>query len=133
MKNYIPNFEEFLNESILNEANFLDVWPEMPYGDWKSEYDIPKSVQQELYRSLQSELGSKNVKVKEEIKDLETSPIFKELNSMNEWDAFYDWTNRSESTSIGAWKLKNGEIVVCVYQSYSRSDARTAQVWTITK
>lgn len=132
MKN-LHSFEEFINESILNEGKYLDVWPEMPYGDWKSEYDIPLKVQKGLYTELQLKLGSKTVKVKEDIKDVAKSPIFKEFITIPEWDAFYDWTDRSESTTVAAFELKNGEIMVAVYQSYSKNDPSTTQIWTITK
>jgi len=130
---HIQNFEEFVNESIINEGKFTDVWPTMPYGDWKSEYDIPNSIQKELYLELQSKLGSKSVKVKEDIEDRAKSPVFNEFITMPEWNMFYNWTNRSESTTVAAFELKNGEIAVAVYQTYSRSDPKTTQMWTITK
>jgi hypothetical protein len=132
MKNLLT-FSEFLNESVINEANYLDVWPQMPYGDWKSEYEIPYSVQKDLYSELQSKLGSKTVKVKEDIEDPAKSPIFKALLAMREYDAFWSWTNRSESTTVGAFELPDGEIVVACYQTFSLSDARDTQLWTITK
>ena len=127
MKN-LKTYNEFVNES-----NFLDVWPSMPYGDWKTEYDIPKKIQNELYIALQSELRSKTVKVKEDIEDPKTSLIFKEFVAANEMDAFWSWTNRSESTTVAAHELKNGEIVVAVYQAYDRSEPSTTQIWTIEK
>ena len=126
-------FDEFINESLLNEANFLDVWPKMPYGDWKSEYDISAKVQKELYSELQSKLGSKTVKVKEDVKDTKNSLIFKELATMSQYDSFWSWTNRSESTSVGAFELKNGEIVVAVFQAYSWRNPNETVIWTISK
>jgi hypothetical protein len=127
----LKTFEEFLNESVLNEAKFTDVWPTMPYGDWKSEYDIIPKIQRELYTAVQNELGNKNPKVKEEIKDLAKSPLFKEVLNLADWDAFYNWTNRSESTSVGAWKLKSGQIIVLVYQTYDKENTNTTQAWIV--
>ena len=127
------NFDDFLNESILNEGKFTDVWVDLPYGDWKSEYEIPAKVQKELYSELQQKLGSKTVKVKEDIKDVSKSPIFQEFITLAEWDAFWTWTNKYESTTIAAHELKNGEIVVGVYQTYSKNNPDTTIIWTITK
>jgi hypothetical protein len=132
MKNLL-SFNEYINESVLNEANFLDVWPKLPYGDWKSEYEIPAKIQKELYLELQDKLGSKSLKVKEDIEDPAKSPIFNELATMAEYDAFWSWTSRSESTSIGAFELKNGEIVIAVFQTYSWGDPKETQLWTIQK
>ena len=130
MKNHIPSFEEFLNESKLNESSYWEVWTDLPYGDFESEYEIPTNELQGLWYACQQELKTKNPKVK--IADVEKgSKEFKEIVSFKEWDAFWRWTSDNEATSASAWLLKNGDVGVSVYQAYSFGDADEMVTWTV--
>jgi hypothetical protein len=129
----IKSFEEFINESTINEGEYFDVWPSIPGSTWEYEYEISKNDQEDLYATLQDELGTKNPKIKEDEIDNTKSPFYKEIQSLGEYNSIWSWTSDSESTSAGAWKLKNGDIFVSVYQAYSFSDPKEHVSWIVGK
>lgn len=128
----IPSFDEFINESNLNESSYWDVWTTLPYGDFESEYEIPEEELESLWYACQHELKSKNPQVK--IADVQPgTKEFKEIIGFQEYDAFWSWTSDNEATTASAWLLKTGDVGVSVYQSYSFRDPKEMVTWTVSK
>jgi hypothetical protein len=129
MKN-ILSFDEFLNESSLNEAKST-AWVSLPTGTWTSEYSIPSGAQKDLTNEIIDILGP-NFKIINPSAEGDEK-LLKEIEALGYDDTIFNYTTKRESSTVEAYKLKNGNIAVAVFSTYGSVKDSDAIIWIIGK
>ena len=129
MKN-IQSFEEFINESSVNEAKST-AWVDLPTGTWSSEYSIPTGAQKDLTNEIIDILGP-NFKIINPSAEGDEK-LLKEIEALGYDDTIFNFTTKRESSTVEAYKLKNGTVAVAVFSTYGSVRDSDAIIWVIGK